>query len=114
MMNLPTVLNIAIGLILIYLTCSLISSEIQELIATLFEWRAKNLKNAIAQLLGEESPDTPLINKIYNSPLIQSLNHKSTNKIKSTGPSYLPAELFSTALIEIIRDSKELPKTLEE
>jgi len=113
-MNLPTVFNIAIGLILIYLTCSLISSEIQELLATLLEWRAKNLKNAIAKLLGEDSSEDTLVSQIYNNPLIKSLNHKSANKIQSTGPSYLPGTLFSSSLIEIIRQGKELPKTLDE
>ncbi|NER20509.1 MAG: hypothetical protein F6J86_18320 [Symploca sp. SIO1B1] len=113
-MNLPTVLNIAIGLIIIYLVFSLIASEIQELIATLLEWRAKHLKNVIAQLLGKGSSDDPLVSKIYNNPLIQSLNHKSANTKKSTGPSYIPATSFSSALLEIIREGKDVYPTLAE
>lgn len=44
-MNLPFILDVAIGLIFIYLILSLLASEIQELIATVFQWRAEHLKN---------------------------------------------------------------------
>ncbi|MDJ0568399.1 MAG: hypothetical protein QNJ53_05075 [Pleurocapsa sp. MO_192.B19] len=113
-MNLPTVLNIVIGLILIYIIWSLVLSEIQELIATLLEWRAKNLKDGIAQLFGESSSDDPLVSKFYNNPLIQTLNHKGTNSSKSKGPSYISASSFYSAFMDIIQAGKEIPKTLDE
>jgi hypothetical protein len=50
-MNIPTILNVAIGLIFIYLTLSLLSSEIQEIIATLLQWRAKHLQQSIELLI---------------------------------------------------------------
>jgi hypothetical protein len=46
-MNFPAMLDVAIGLFFIYLTLCLLASGIQELIATLLEWRAKQLKEAI-------------------------------------------------------------------
>ena len=58
-MNLPLVLDIAIGLIFIYLILSLLASEIQELIATIFQWRAKHLKEAIENLLVGDNRKTP-------------------------------------------------------
>ncbi|MDP8964884.1 MAG: hypothetical protein M3O33_13075 [Cyanobacteriota bacterium] len=50
-MNIPTILNVAIGLIFIYLTLSLLSSEIQEILATLLQWRAKHLQQSIELLI---------------------------------------------------------------
>ena len=46
-MRLPVILDIALGLIFIYLILSLLASEIQELIATILQWRAAHLKKSI-------------------------------------------------------------------
>jgi hypothetical protein len=50
-MNLPSILNVAIGLVFIYLILSLLSSEIQEILATLLQWRAKHLQQSIELLV---------------------------------------------------------------
>lgn len=54
-MSLPIVLEIAIGLSFIYLTLSLVASEIQEILSALFQWRAEHLKRSIEQLLAGDS-----------------------------------------------------------
>jgi hypothetical protein len=41
-MSFPVIVDIAIGLAFIYLLLSLLASEIQELIATILQWRAKH------------------------------------------------------------------------
>ncbi|MEH1803369.1 MAG: hypothetical protein V7L13_30240 [Nostoc sp.] len=63
-MNLPVVVDITLGLVFIYLILSLLASEIQELIATFLQWRAKHLKKSIELLLaggsqtkGSDIPD---------------------------------------------------------
>ena len=50
-MNLPFVLDIAIGLAFVYLILSLLAAEIQELLTTLLQWRAAHLKKSIETLL---------------------------------------------------------------
>lgn len=50
-MQFPVVFDIIIGLFFIYLILSLLASEIQELIATLLQWRAEHLKQSIETLL---------------------------------------------------------------
>ena len=89
-MNIPFVLDVAIVLIFIYLILSLLASEIQELIATLLQWRAKHLKISIEELLAggsENVPDQELIkvrelaNELYSAPLINSLNHEARGPI---------------------------------
>jgi hypothetical protein len=128
-MGLPFVLDIAIGLIFIYLILSLLASELQELLTTLFQWRAKHLKESIEVFLAggsstpEEEKVKELVNKLYDDPLLKNINQesksivaRSAHKItrwlipsnrkgafgtnQSTGPSYIAPETFSTSLLE--------------
>lgn len=107
-MSLPVVVEIAIGLIFIYLTLSLVASEIQEIISALFQWRAEHLKRSIEQLLagdghssrirGQGSSDVKgdrkltrqnardaktLADKLYSSPLIENLNYEAQGRLAS-------------------------------
>jgi hypothetical protein len=80
-MNLPLVIEIALGLVFIYLVLSLLTSEIQELIAILLQWRAEHLKKSIENLFTGSAIDDPVYQKFtdefYASPLIQSLNQEA-------------------------------------
>ncbi|MBW4515548.1 MAG: hypothetical protein KME11_10015 [Timaviella obliquedivisa GSE-PSE-MK23-08B] len=84
-MNLPVVIDIAIGLIFIYLILSLLTSEIQELITILLQWRAEHLKRSIENLFTGDSVDDPLYqkftDKFYNSPLIKALNQEAKGRL---------------------------------
>src|SRR4028119_2145526 len=83
-MNLPVIIDIIIGLVFIYLTLSLLASEIQELIATVLQWRAGNFKKTIEGLVsgGSEGAKDPmqfqrigqLADSIYGNPIIKDLN----------------------------------------
>lgn len=83
-MNLPVIIDIIIGLVFIYLTLSLLASEIQELIATVLQWRAEHLKKSIEVLIsgGSDGAKDPLqfkrvgllANAIYANPIIKDLN----------------------------------------
>ena len=83
-MNLPVIIDIIIGLVFIYLTLSLLASEIQELIATVLQWRAEHLKKSIEVLIsgGSEGAKDPvqfqrvgqLAYAIYANPMIKDLN----------------------------------------
>ncbi|MBD2294012.1 hypothetical protein H6G06_11045 [Anabaena sphaerica FACHB-251] len=82
-MRLPVILDIALGLIFIYLILSLLASEIQELIATVMQWRAIHLKQSIEIFLSgnldeKEKPEViKLVNNIYANPLIKSINQEA-------------------------------------
>jgi hypothetical protein len=126
-MNLPTIFNIAIGLIFIYLVLSLFASQIQEVIATILEWRAEQLTRAIENLvLGDTDPESQINNKktyelvdnLFRNPLIRNLNQTSkswgSRKIitqnkenrKTINPTYIPAETFSSTVLSEI----DIPK----
>lgn len=84
-MNLPLVFDIAIGLIFIYLILSLLTSEIQELIATLLQWRAEHLKKAIDILLTGEVENSSIhqrfVDDLYNSPPLRTLNQEAKGRL---------------------------------
>ena len=83
-MNLPVIIDIIIGLVFIYLTLSLLASEIQELIATVLQWRAEHLRKSIEVLISGGSEGAKegvqfqrvglLANAIYANPIIKDLN----------------------------------------
>lgn len=80
-MGLPLIFDIALGLIFIFLTLSLLASEIQELITTILQWRAEHLKKSIENLLlGSGQPDSAyqsFVDDLYRSPLIRALNQEA-------------------------------------
>ncbi len=91
-MNIPVILDIIIGLVFIYLTLSLLASEIQELIATILQWRAAHLKKSIEVLIAGD-PDVrqdplqftkvrKLANYLYAHPLIKNLNYKAQEPVE--------------------------------
>jgi hypothetical protein len=108
-MNFPAILDVAIGLFFIYLILSLLVSGIQELIATVLEWRAKQLKEAIQILLGDNEANNPsaiqgqkIANKLWIHPLIRSLNQRKIIR-GSVGPSYISSKMFAATLLEILQ-----------
>src|SRR4028118_2419708 len=102
-MNFPAMLDVVISLFFIYLILSLLASGLQEFIATVFEWRAKHLKEAIQILLGDNEENDPsaiqaqeIANKLWNHSLILSLNQRKKRKFlpPSVGPSYIHSKMF--------------------
>ncbi|MGC1526791.1 MAG: hypothetical protein WA783_12155 [Phormidesmis sp.] len=97
-MSLPIVLEIAIGLIFIYLTLSLVASELQEILSALFQWRAEHLKRSIEQLLaGNTARSSP--SKLSKEPQAGKLR-KEDIKENQRAARELTDRLYSTALIE--------------
>jgi hypothetical protein len=156
-------LDIGIGLVIIYIAGAVLVSAIQELIASILQWRSQHLKESILQMMLNTRPkekDDSRITKteeelqfaiaekklqfavaeklqknIYNSSLVQSMNHTSVNfwsqftseykqgekkvldnkyenLLAKTDPSYLSSETFATALIQQLKN--ELKEMLED
>ncbi len=86
-MNLPFIVDIAIGLIFVYITLSLLASEIQELLTTLLQWRAAHLKQSIQVLLAGGAEDEKvdqvkdLVHQLYDNPYIHSSNQEARGAI---------------------------------
>ena len=110
MNNFFTYLNVAIGASFIYLILSLLISELQENITGILELRARNLKSSLINLLeGKTRANTPenseIIRALYNTSVIKSINQGNKD---SKGPSYIPKELFSTAIVEVLKTRYDL------
>lgn len=91
------VLEIGIGLIFVYLIISLVCMAANEALASLFSWRAHNLRAGIRNLLdGPDPASTEWAQKFYNHPLIQGLSRKGHN------PSYIPSRTFALALTDLV------------
>jgi hypothetical protein len=98
-MYLQEILEVAIGLIFVWLALSFTTMSLQEWISNIVNMRAKDLEKAIAQMLN--SPD--LTQRFYEYPLIANLyiQPKKSNQ-KPRLPSYIPAAKFSAALFELV------------
>lgn len=116
-MSLPVVIDIAIGLIFIYLILSLLTSEIQELVTILLQWRAEHLKRSIENLFTGDSVDDPLYQKFtdrfYSSPLIKALNQEAKGRLAVAfrkGVQSLAAIYYSvTQTRSVFRNQKSGP-----
>src|SRR5438067_2427169 len=95
------VLDVAIGLAFFYLLLGLICSTVTEMIAGWRQTRAKYLDQGIQRLLGD---DAQLKAELYKHPLISSLARKADEIC----PSYIPAEKFATALLDIVSGPEKL------
>ncbi|MGN7292218.1 hypothetical protein [Rhizobium sp. SAFR-030] len=99
-------IDTAIGLLMVYLTLSLICTSINEAIAGLLRLRARNLFNEVSRALN----DTKLRNAFWQSSLIHSLSRSRVQDVKNKSavkageaPSYLDRRDFARALIAALR-----------
>jgi len=91
-----TALEVAIGVVFVYLSLSLVCTAANELIASLMTWRARNLATGIRNLLNYQN-NAELLKGIYNHALIQSL-YRNSKKL----PSYIPSRTFALALLDMV------------
>ena len=98
-MYLQEILEVAVGLVFVWLVISLATMSFQEWISTIVNLRAKNLKTAIVQMLGSKN----LTRLFYEYPFITNLYVRSNKRSKKTRlPSYIPAEKFAATLFELV------------
>ena len=96
------ILDVAIGLVFIFLLLSLICSAVNEMIEAFLKMRAANLQQGIREFLYDKDGNG-LAKDIYNHPLIFGLFKGDYNpKTSSNLPSYIPSRNFALALMDII------------
>lgn len=97
-----TVLEVAAGVIFIYLVLSILCTSLNETIAQLIGLRAENLYETIHGLFPGVDRHR-IAEEIYKHPLISSLSRKAIGSPDSgIKPSSITASAFSTALIELL------------
>ncbi len=103
------ILDVAIGLVSIFLFLSLIGTAINEWVSGMLGMRAKSLEEGIRNILND--PDGKGLSKaFYDHPLISSLA-RGRGK-----PSYIPSRLFALTLMDIIAptDPEKGSKTIDQ
>jgi len=103
------ILDVAVGLIFVYLLLGLICTAVNEWVARVLALRSSMLKEGIKNLLeGKNSDGHELIDLFYNHPLIKSL-HKKGGK-----PSYIPNRTFALTIMDIFTSAKDTgPQLIE-
>jgi hypothetical protein len=99
-MSYNAALDIAIGLVLMYLVLSLMGTVVNEYIATLLKLRATTLRDALKQILDNRV----LHADFYNHGLIASANAATGDHV-----SYLSGQTFALALLGSLDQTKALP-----
>jgi hypothetical protein len=99
------ILDIALGMIFVYLTLSLACSAINEWIASLGRSRARHLEAWVRELLAPTAPGQPnqgsvVFDQFQRHPLIRALSHKGSK------PAYIPSRTFMLALLDVIAPSE--------
>ena len=85
------IVDVALGLILLYTVLSLFASVVKEWISTFLSLRAKNLRKGIQTLIGADYAA-----KLYGHPLVSTL---ATEKKL---PSYIGSGTFAAALVDLL------------
>jgi hypothetical protein len=88
-----TVLEVAIGMVFLFLSISLVSAGIGSKIAEWLSWRAKDLEANIRDLL--LNGNQTLLDQLYKNELIKSLAPVGTK------PIAIPARTFALALFDV-------------
>ena len=88
------ILDVAIGIVFIYLLVSLIVSAANELLAALLKARGRVLWQGICNLLPADQKKN-YAQLVYEHPLIGGLS-------KINRPSYIPARTFALALLDVV------------
>ncbi len=103
-------LEIAIGLIFLYLLLSLVVLAINEGIATLTNFRAHTLIGGLRSIVGGRAQQklddaTAFLEKLYEQPLVAALHERRILPfLRSKRPSYIPPRTFVLALINQMRE----------
>ncbi len=102
-------LDVAVGLVFLFLLLSLICSSIKEAIETVLKNRARFLYQGIVELLGDAGR-TDMVDAFYSHPIINALfRGKYDPRRQGNLPSYIPAEAFSIAVLDLIGPASQLP-----
>jgi hypothetical protein len=100
------VLEVVIGLTLIYLVLSIGCSGIKEVIAAMFSLRAKTLEDGVRNML--KNGPTDYTAQLFGHPLIQATAPAGQK------PSYISARMFAAALFDIVAPADATqPRTIQ-
>jgi hypothetical protein len=112
-------LDVALGLVFVYLVLSLVCTAINETVSSVLAWRADTLREGIANLLGGEDERMQL----YRHPLVAGLIRRGGARWRRVPlarrlpimreeryPSYIPARVFAMAVLNPVEGDGPVTK----
>ncbi len=120
-------LDVAIGIVFVFLLLSLICTALNEWIESKLKLRAVDLEQGIRELLNDPKGNT-IVQKVYDHPLISSLFRSSYQpdqiRIKKISkdtrysrgsdlPSYIPSKNFALALMDVLLPAQSATPTTD-
>src|SRR4051812_21786851 len=97
-----SVLDVAIGIVFIYLVLSMICTTINEGIATIVNKRGTNLFEGIKNLLNDPA-FTGLAQQVYSHGLVDGITQNASDPDKPNRlPSYMCSKTFALALLDVL------------
>lgn len=105
------ILDVLIGLMLVFVLLSVVTSTIQESLAGARHRRARTLLRGINELLRNDA----LVADFYRHPRIAALYRGSYDDAKRSGklPSYIPADAFASALLDMAARGRRQDNALQ-
>jgi hypothetical protein len=109
-----TVLDVAVGLIFVFLALSLIVSAVVECVASAMKWRAKTLLEGVKLLLNDDQ-FSALALQIYNHGMVHPRGAGKASDAQGLThlPSYIDPMQFADALIDITRAAGDTPAAIK-
>ncbi|KAI5913244.1 hypothetical protein [Thauera sp. 2A1] len=110
-------LELLIGLALLYLLTAVVASFVVEAVASYLKLRAKGLESCIAQLVegaanragGAQGADDNWTSRFYGHALIRALSTARVMTADSASrPSYIPREQYAEVLLDLVRKAAGL------
>src|SRR5665213_961325 len=103
------VLDVGIGMSLLFLMMSLIATAVREAVEGLMKSRSTDLEKGLREMLGDTTKGNykGLVGQIYQHPLVNSLYRgKLDDAGKGDLPSYIPSKTFVAAFLDIVLRSE--------
>ena len=99
-MQLDAILEVAIGLIFIWLILSIVTMQIQDIISNLLNRRAKQLEKSMIEMC----KSSRMTDEIYKHPLVDAIckHDKKGNLVK---PANIPNSVFAAAAMEVFMNA---------
>ncbi len=95
-MDLTTLIQVAAGILFVWIALGMITSQVQDWIASLLTWRATMLEQAVGNLLSNDE----FRKNFYQHPIIQGLHtNGGTRK-----PAGIPADKFALVVLDTVID----------
>lgn len=102
-MQLDAILEVAIGIVMMWLILSVATMEIQNWLTQVLNTRAKFLEEILLEMFKNEKG---LLDRFYNHPAIKELG-KFDRKGNYKKPTYIPNDVFSRVTMELLTSTSK-------